>query len=93
MIKKIIKFSATWCAPCRAFATTFHNVEKMDKYKDIEFQEVDIEKDEFGDLYTEKYQIRNIPTTVLLDENDELITKVMGNVSETNFTSIIDEKM
>ena len=93
MVKRIIKFSATWCAPCRAFAPTFHKVMENEKYKGIKFEEFDVEKDEVGELYLEKYQIRNVPTTILLDEKDEVITKIMGNVSEDNFISIIDEKM
>ena len=48
MVKKICKLSAQWCSPCRVFATTFHKVEQMEEYKDIEFKEIDIENDEEG---------------------------------------------
>ena len=48
-VKKIIKLSTTWCGPCRAFGSTFHRVSEMEEYKDIEFKEIDIEKDETGD--------------------------------------------
>lgn len=93
MVKKIIKFSAVWCGPCRAFSPTFHKVEKMDKYKDITFEDIDIENDENGELYCEKYQIRTVPSTILLDENDKVLVKFTGNVSESDFKSIIDDKM
>lgn len=92
-LQKIIKMSAEWCAPCRVFAETFHKVEKMEKYKDIEFKEIDIEKDDEGEILTEKYQVRSVPTTVLLDENDELIYKVMGNIPQKDFIEIIDEAL
>ena len=49
-VKKIIKLSTTWCGPCRAFGNTFHRVSEMEKYKDIEFKEIDIEKDEDGEV-------------------------------------------
>lgn len=93
MVKKIIKFSTTWCGPCRSFAPTFHKVSGMDKYKNITFEEMDIESSDEAETLAQKYQIRTVPTTILFDENDSPIIKVLGNVSEKNFTSIIDEKM
>ena len=92
-VKKIIKFSTSWCGPCRAFSSTFHRVEEMEDYKDIEFKEIDIEKDEDGEVLAEKYQVRSVPTTVLLDENDELIYKLMGNVPEKDFIDVINEAL
>ena len=92
-VKKIVKLSATWCAPCRVFATTFHRVKEMEEFKDIEFKEVDIEKDEDGDILAEKFQVRSVPTTILLDENDELIYKLMGNLPEKDFINIINEAL
>ena len=65
----------------------------MEDYKDIEFKEIDIEKDEDGEVLAEKYQVRSVPTTVLLDENDELIYKLMGNVPEKDFINVINEAL
>jgi len=92
-IKKILKLSTSWCAPCRAFGTTFHRVSEMEEYKDIEFKEIDIEKDEDGEVLAEKYQVRSVPTTVLVDENDELVYKLMGNVPEKDFIDVINEAL
>lgn len=89
-IKKILKLSASWCTPCRAFAKTFNTVRQMDNYKDIEFVELDIE-DENNQAEVEKYKVRSVPTTVILDENDSEIYKVMGNIPLNDFTTIIDE--
>lgn len=91
-VKKIIKTSASWCAPCRFYAPTFHKVSKYDEYKDIEFKEYDLD-DEEGEKLALKYNIRSVPTTLLLDENDEVIYKVMGNVPESELTKIIDEAL
>lgn len=93
MIKKIVKYSTSWCGPCRAFHPTFHKVEKDEKYKDIVFEDVDIDTDENADAFIDKYRILTVPTTILLDENDELITKFSGNISEARFKEIIDERM
>ena len=91
MLKKVIKFSAAWCGPCRAFAGTFKKVSEMEQYKDIEFKSIDIEADEDGELLTEKYNVRSVPTIVLLDENDEIVYKLMGNVSLKDFTEVINK--
>ncbi len=92
-VTKIIKFSAAWCGPCRAFSPTFKRVSEMDVYKGITFQEIDIEKDEEGEVLAAKYDVKSIPTTVLMDENGEQIYKLMGNVTEKDFMEIIDEAL
>ena len=91
MLKQVIKFSAEWCQPCKVFAKTFHAVEEMEEYKDIEFKEVDIEDDETDETLVEKFQVRSVPTTVLLDENDSPIFKVIGNVPKKEFVKIIND--
>ena len=92
MVKKIIKMGAQWCGPCKAFSKTFENVSKMDEYKDIEFKELDIDEDDATDM-VEKFQVRSVPTIVLLNDNDELVSKVIGNVKESDFIKIINDAM
>ena len=92
-VKKVIEFSASWCAPCRAFGNTFHRVSEMKEYKNIEFKEIDIEKDEDGEVLAEKYQVRSVPTTVLVDEDGEPIYKVMGNIPEKDLITLINESL
>lgn len=89
---KILKFSASWCGPCRVFANTFKKVSEMEKYKDIEFKSIDIEEDE-GELYVEKYNIRSVPTILLLDEDDNIIYKLSGNIPLDDFVSMINNAM
>lgn len=92
MIKKIVDAKARWCGPCRVFANTFKKVSEMEKYKDIEFKSIDIEEDE-GELYVEKYNIRSVPTILLLDEDDNIIYKLSGNIPLDDFVSMINNAM
>lgn len=92
MIKKIVDAKASWCGPCRVFANTFKKVSEMEKYKDIEFKSIDIEEDE-GELYVEKYNIRSVPTILLLDEDDNIIYKLSGNIPLDDFVSMINNAM
>jgi thioredoxin 1 len=90
MIKIIKKYSADWCGPCKVFHKTFEDVSKMDEFKDINFEEMDVEENE---LEVEKYQVRAVPTTVILDENDELKYKLSGNISKDELINIIKKAL
>ena len=41
-MKKLLKFSATWCAPCKSLANNFKHVD----LGDVELVSIDIEEDE-----------------------------------------------
>lgn len=64
--KFLIKFSANWCAPCKAIAPTVKAV--VNVYDDVELLEVDV--DEEKDL-SANYGVRAIPTLVLVKNGQE----------------------
>lgn len=76
MLKKVIKLSASWCNPCKRLAPIFEEISKLEEFKDVEFKSVDVDEDE--DMLTEKYQIRSVPTVILVDENGDSIKKLIG---------------
>ena len=92
-VKRILKLGAQWCQPCHVFAKTFEKVAEMEEYKDIEFKQIDIEEDENADILVEKFGIRNVPTTLILGENDELIYKLSGNIPLQGFTEVINDAL
>ena len=89
MVKTIIKISSKTCAPCFLFAETFKKASELEQYKEIEFKTLDVTDDD-SPILIEKYNIRNVPTTLMLDEDNELIYKLIGNIPLDDFTSVIN---
>lgn len=89
-IKQVLKFSATWCVPCKNFAPIFDEVSKDENFKDIEFKSLDAEDEDAYDI-VEKYKIISVPTVLLIDENDEIIKRISGTVSKTSLIEIIND--
>ena len=65
MATKAIKFYATWCGPCKIYGKTWSKVEK--ELTDVEFIEVDIDKDTSG--LAVEYKVDSVPHTVVLKED------------------------
>jgi len=84
-MKKVIKFWAPWCGPCKMYAPTFTTV--SEKFKDqIQFIEVDVDQDSEG--LAGEYKVRNIPFTVLVREDGSVLSKV-GVLSESQLEELI----
>jgi thioredoxin 1 len=60
-MKKVIRFTASWCGPCKALKTVLDQIET-----NIPIEVVDI--DEQPDLATE-FGIRGVPTLVMMEDN------------------------
>ena len=91
MVKEVIKLGAVWCQPCKAFSSVLKRVAGDEKYSTIEFKDLDVEDDDEGVQLSEKYGVRSVPTTLILDENMEVVTKVMGATSESSFRATLDK--
>ena len=63
-MKRVIRFTAAWCGPCKMLAK---NLENVNTHIPIEVIDIDENTDaaiEFG--------VRGVPTLVMLDENTEV---------------------
>jgi thioredoxin 1 len=69
----LVKFAATWCAPCKTVATTIKRVQP--EFTSVNFQEVDV--DDHPNL-AKDYKIRSVPTVIVF-RNGEEITRLIGN--------------
>ena len=85
---KIIDVYGNWCGPCKVYAPIFEKVSKDEKYKDIEFKKIDVDENE---ELASKYNVRNIPTTLFISDDEELVAKLPGMQTEQNLRSKIEE--
>jgi thioredoxin 1 len=79
MSVEVLKFSATWCGPCRVLAQTLKDVEGITN--------IDIEKDQET---ARKYGIRSVPTLVFLKDGKE-VHRQSGNMPLNMYKQILDE--
>jgi len=71
----VAKFYANWCGPCKNMKPNFRFIsEKF--YKDFEFIEIDIDKNEY---LAKQYNIKSIPTLVIFKDG-----KIQGKLKGYN---------
>lgn len=69
MSNTLLVFSATWCGPCQNYKKT---LEDLDPTRVIKY-DIDIH-----DELTKKYEVRAVPTTVVLDANGSEVERFTG---------------
>lgn len=84
MTKKVMYFSAPWCAPCKAFAPQFDQL--MDKHTQVSFSKINID-DNFEDART--YGVRAIPCIVILEDGIETSRLAGGAVNKTKLDQLL----
>ena len=88
---KVIKFSATWCGPCKVFANTFSNIKNKYADKGIEFLSYDVDEDDEGIELSQTFGIRGVPSVVILDDEGKEISRIVGNVPQKTFEEKMEE--
>jgi thioredoxin-like negative regulator of GroEL len=72
-MKKVLRFTASWCGPCKSLAKTLENIET-----NIPIEVIDI--DVLPEIATE-YGIRSVPTLVMIEDNIE-VKRMSGSQPE-----------
>ena len=65
----ILKFFGSWCNPCKALSKSLEDA-------GIEHKSIDVDENE---ELTEKYNVRSVPTIVILDKDDNEIGRFTGS--------------
>lgn len=66
-MRRVIKFYADWCKPCKVLTNTLKEIQT-----DVLIEDVNID-DKFE--VAQEFGIRGVPTMVMLDENTEVKRK------------------
>lgn len=72
---KILRFTASWCQPCKGLAM---NLEEANLQLPIEVIDIDVQSD-----VAVEYGIRGVPTLVMMDENNNVVKRLVGNKTVT----------
>jgi thioredoxin-like negative regulator of GroEL len=68
MQRKLLKFYATWCGPCKLMKPV---IDKIARENDLEIFELDIDT-EFGNEAADHWGIEMVPTVILLENGEEV---------------------
>ena len=73
-MNKVIKFSATWCGPCKAYTPNYKKFAEEVSGKGIDVLDLDVDtnSDEAS-----KYGVRSIPLTLFIKDG-EVVDKISG---------------
>lgn len=64
MSYKIMRFTASWCGPCKILAKNLNQTEL-----ELPIEVVDIEEEQ---QITQQYRVRAVPTMIIVDENGDV---------------------
>jgi thiol-disulfide isomerase/thioredoxin len=77
-MKTVLKYGGTWCGPCKVYAPKFEQIKN--EMNGIKFESIDVDS---GDPRILEHGIRNVPTTVVIDEK--------GNVRKQTGVMNVDQ--
>lgn len=83
-MKTLLKFSADYCNPCKQLSKTLEGM----TLEGVDLLEIEIE----GNLdLVSKWNIRGVPTLILLDEQGKELNRHTGSLSATALLQFLDD--
>lgn len=80
---KILKFSASWCGPCKMLSATIAGIKDKIPYP---IEEINVDT---NTKLAQKFSIRGLPTMILMDGDTEVKRKV-GSMSLNELKTFVD---
>ncbi len=82
MIVKILKFSASWCHPCKVLS------DRLKDFNKVPLEEIDVDS---NPELVKKYTIKNVPTLIFVDPEGRPSARLGGVVTLDSINEILDE--
>ena len=82
-MKQVLYFSAKWCTACQA---TTPIVEQVKKSNQAQVVMIDVDYDV---SLVEQYNIKSVPTTIILENNNE-IKRYVGSINANQLNNLIN---
>lgn len=80
---KLLKFGASYCAPCRSLTPILEELKDKVTIEDIDVDEVD-------PVVLTNYKIRNIPVLIITKDNVE-VWRYVGSISKVDLENKLKE--
>jgi thioredoxin 1 len=80
---KLLKFHATWCGPCKSLSMVMEN---MTTAMPMPVESIDIDAN--NDI-ARKYNVRSVPTMVVVDSTGTEIKRAVGMMNEKQLLSFL----
>jgi thioredoxin 1 len=82
---KVIRFTASWCGPCKMLAPIFGEVQN--EVSDVMFEtiDVDVNKDK-----SSQYSVSSVPT-VIIEKDGQIVNRFSGVKPKTAIVSLINQ--
>lgn len=84
MTATILDFYADWCGPCK---TQDPILEQVEDEADVTVEKINVDDDQET---ANEYQVRSLPTVVILDEDDEIVERFVGVTQKDDILSAVN---
>jgi thiol-disulfide isomerase/thioredoxin len=81
-MSKVLRFTASWCQPCKGLAMTLADIET-----NIPIEVIDIDKSTDTPMF---YGVRGVPTLIKLDENNTEVGRLTGMQTKEKLTEFLN---
>lgn len=82
-------FHASWCHSCPQVWKAFKELQEEMESENFKFADLDVE-DDLGVELSAKYQVRNVPT-ILVVKNNRVIERIVGTSSKEQIKKVLNK--